>query len=83
MDLGFPDHIADPAVDEHDFKHRNEHTVDGRDQLLRDHSLQHHGKLDPYLLLLGWGEYVDDPVDRIRCAQGMKGRKNQLAGFRS
>ena len=53
MNLVITDHVADSRCESHHLKHRNAPAVHIRDQLLGDHSLKDHGKLDSDLTLLG------------------------------
>ena len=54
-----------------------------RDQLLGDHSLKDHGKLEGDLMLLGWLKHVHDAFDGVGCSQSMQAGKDKMTGFRS
>ena len=50
-------------------------------QELRDHALEGLGQLHAHLLLLGGREGVDDAVDRLRRALGVKRREDEVPGL--
>ena len=56
VDLLLADQVPDRGGRDHDLEgHRPPPTVGGRDQLLREHALEHEGQLGPHLGLLGVG----------------------------
>ena len=62
-------------------KNRNVASVHIRDQLLGDHSLKDHGKLEGDLMLLGWLKHVHDAFDGVGCSQSMQAGKDKMTGF--
>ena len=80
MDLLFADQVADGGRGDHDLqRHHAAAPVRGGDELLRENTLEHEGKLGPHLGLLGGGEDVDDAVDGLRAGVGVQGPQRQVA----
>ena len=80
-DLIITDHIPDGRGNRHDLKCRNLRAVQSRNELLRDHRLQYHGKLYGDLPLLIRRKYINDAVNGIGCTDGVKRGKNEMAGL--
>src|SRR2546427_2435840 len=77
------DEVADRGVRDHHLG--GEHApapVAPRDELLRDHRLEHERELRAYLRLLVRREDVDDAVDRLHGAVGMERREGEVARLR-
>ena len=80
LDLRLPDQVADGVVGHEDLQRRGAAApVGSRDEVLRDDSLERRGELHAHLLLLLGGERVDDAVDRLRRALGVKRGEDEVA----
>ena len=80
LDLRLPDQVPDGVVGHEDLQRRGAAApVGGRDEVLRDDSLERRGELHAHLLLLPGGEGVDDAVDRLRRALGVQRREDEVA----
>ena len=81
VDFVVADHIPDGGIEAHDFKYRDRVTIDIRNQLLGNDSLQHHGKLNGNLSLLGRLKYIHNTADRVGCSGGMKTGEHKMPGL--
>lgn len=77
-----PDHIADGGGQAHDLKYGNIVSIYIRHKLLRDDSLQDHGKLNGHLSLLAGLKHVHNTSDGIGSTDGVQAGKHQMPGFR-
>ncbi len=82
LDLPLADQVPGRVVREQDLERGDAAlAVGGREQRLRDDSLQRAREHDPNLLLLLGREDVDDPVDRAGRALGVQRAEHEVAGL--
>ena len=82
VDLAFPDEVTNRRGGDHDLDTRHaSFAVPGGKELLGDNRLNGGCQLDPHLILLMRGEYIDDPVDRLRGILGVQGGEDEVTGF--